>query len=1238
MMAIMMRMIKKILLMFGAMFAGLILLAAVCLMALPHAVSSKWFKHRLEAIMEDTIKHGVDFKDIGWSWRRGITVSGVTLRDHPDFSDEILAAVDHISLKIEWIRLIRGRLVFDVRIVAPRINIIRTADGRINIVDGFAKSDPKAQLAAKDDAATGDISFEKETLPAESKPVKQAEFPVKPFSLPVDIAGRFELIDFSLVLDDRRVGRHIAITNAGIRLDLPSVKTEAIRLALHVDLAVDHEPVPRSSILVAVHNLFDKAGILAVHDTVVDAEINLPGFKAVLAGDMKNAGIKGEVNADLHEIADLAYLFAPGLAEQMRPVGRIHLAANGSGMPDAPVAFDIRVSGDDLGFSGTVIDNRSLSSGAIRIHAVGAYDPREDDLVIDTGQIQLLNNTEMELSGKFEGLTSEEPLADVTLTSLDLHLDEVAGFLTDFIPDILVLPGSGGPSLLSIRQLVFSGGLKTGPARVFCEKLGLDLPHLILAPADGNNRMTLYGGRLTIADMQTALMTFFPVSAELTAAIRADAFDLTSNERIVSINNVDLDKLQIRGDNIQTAPDSPFAVAGTFALVESMKVDAVSLAPVIDIKQLRQFLQIIVSISADGRLKTSLDPIHLNIGGITIFPKNGKSLELSCSLNAAVPELSLSKIEPLTVDLSGFKADMAVDKDLTFTLRADALDTGRSMIRGRANLRADLTRLSEKFKGIIEPDIAAGGILDLELKIDGRLPDEKAMAGLKNLRLNGNLDFLNSVALTALLLDGRMDLDPDKENRLTLGTISGDPLLSYTFNGRTGDGKLFCRLRVGNIDGIPGMMPDPVLTADLIAKAEHRFLSAIDLDQHLNIDPVGIRQAAAISIDGVDRLFDSGGIGTPYAALSRVGATISAGIDVADLSRIKGNGIVDMPDMDLSGSISARTRLHLIPGNRITGDVAIDIDRVNLDLKDMVRITGADAGLEWSKTFRILILDPEHPDRMTDGILLSQRVLHPETPGELRLRASGNDIYRHLKQLKERSSPSSEISFNFVSMQKGSLPINMGPSRIVLDVVNGLPGISYFQFDLLGGTVNGSISLLQNQKDSYIRSSLNFSGVNTAAFFPELYSGSDDPRAEIRGMVYADIPITHQMPVLLENMAISIEFTKIGSRAIERLLYALDPNESNEAVMAQRRILRNGSPKWIRMDIRDGLLSIRGEVTVRNINIALPVIQRFNIARLPGIEKYAPAAAPLETIALLLGRLSAETLAVSSDGRTIFFK
>jgi hypothetical protein len=600
-----------------------------------------------------------------------------------------------------------------------------------------------------------------------------------------------------------------------------------------------------------------------------------------------------------------------------------------------------------------------------------------------------------------------------------------------------------------------------------------------------------------------------------------------------------------------------------------------------------------------------------------------------------VPEFRVKSLLPLAVDVSGFQAELALEDALAFDVQADIADSGRSLIRGRARLKTDLDPLVRKAGDFIGPDMAGAGIFEVSLDMDGRLPDEKTISSLAAFQLEDNLGFIRSLAVNAKLADGSIRIGPNGDSRITIGGISGDPLISYTLNGPAGDGILICRWQIEHIDGIPNICRSSGCPVRLSLDGAHHYLSALDLNQHLDINAAGVRQVLGISLDGLDRLWMSGRMNAPYAAFSRVGARVSAGLDLDDLARLE---VSSMPEMKLKGSLSVRTGLYLIPGSRISGDIRIDLDSADLNLNQHLTVTSSEAALDFGKAYRLVIRDPDDPRGTAEPDLLSRQVLEPEQPVTRLSGPTAHRVYRHMKQMKERTSPSSEISVESIAVHQGPFPVTVGPSRILLDMVDGLPSISYFQIDLLDGTLNGSVNLGQGTAGYRVESALNFSGINTAAFLPELYSGKNDPRAEIRGMVYADIPVTPHMPVLLENMAVSIEFTKIGSLAIERLLYALDPHESNEAIMAQRRILKNGSPKWIRLQIRDGFLSIQGEATVKTVSVPLPAIQRLNIARLPGIEKFVSYLEPMEAVAVMLDRLSAETLTVDPAGRMIMFK
>jgi hypothetical protein len=218
----------------------------------------------------------------------------------------------------------------------------------------------------------------------------------------------------------------------------------------------------------------------------------------------------------------------------------------------------------------------------------------------------------------------------------------------------------------------------------------------------------------------------------------------------------------------------------------------------------------------------------------------------------------------------------------------------------------------------------------------------------------------------------------------------------------------------------------------------------------------------------------------------------------------------------------------------------------------------------------------------------------------------------------------------------------------MLNLKNGLPQLDYFQIDLLGGTVNGSVALVQNppendqpineRSDFYVRTALNFSGINFSEIFPQAFSKETLKEADISGLLYTDFPLTDQLQEILENAELRIEFTRIGARALERILYALDPYETSEAMVAQRRLLKAGSPKQIRLDIKDGFLSLTGEVTIQGVTIALPAIRRLNLAQIPGMARFQDSLSGIGPALSILRIMSAEKMIINRQTNAVSFK
>ena len=128
------------------------------------------------------------------------------------------------------------------------------------------------------------------------------------------------------------------------------------------------------------------------------------------------------------------------------------------------------------------------------------------------------------------------------------------------------------------------------------------------------------------------------------------------------------------------------------------------------------------------------------------------------------------------------------------------------------------------------------------------------------------------------------------------------------------------------------------------------------------------------------------------------------------------------------------------------------------------------------------------------------------------------------------------------------------------------------------------------------------------------------------------MPISQDPDQALDNLDLILRLTHIGSRTLERFLYAMDPYESNEAISKQRNILGQGTPRWIYLEIRHGNLSIKGEVEVRGMSVQLPPIERFNITALPLHRKLQKHLYSLGPVVNALKTLSADTIIIQEGG------
>jgi hypothetical protein len=203
----------------------------------------------------------------------------------------------------------------------------------------------------------------------------------------------------------------------------------------------------------------------------------------------------------------------------------------------------------------------------------------------------------------------------------------------------------------------------------------------------------------------------------------------------------------------------------------------------------------------------------------------------------------------------------------------------------------------------------------------------------------------------------------------------------------------------------------------------------------------------------------------------------------------------------------------------------------------------------------------------------------------------------------------------------------------------GLPRLDFFQFDVLDGALIGSIDIRPVEEYFFSTFVVQFSGLNIEKLpaLPGSAKMKKTPeQSEVSGRMVISLPLQPRVQALLRSGEVQIDLYDIGSRTLDRLLYALDPYESNETIVQQRKLVRNGYPLWVKIRIKNGMFFLEGKVSVRGIEMDIPTLERFNLTGLPGMEKYEKYLESVELVTKALNILHANAIVANDKGEIIF--
>ena len=1187
---------------------------------LPKLVSTARFKHFLESRASSVINRRLQIEELKWQWSEEILIKNISIKDDPVFSSKPMLIARSARIKIFFGEILSGRLHFDFVIDGLEAGLIRSKSGQTNVGMLLAQSKP------------ADTAKE-EQVPLDLKNLA--------FSVPFDIQGRVHLDNIFVRVEDRMQNKQLALQNASVHIDIPSLYLEPAALQAHADIAIDGQKIPAAHLNISVKNLFNPEGRLQITKAYIDMEGAGAGAKFELNSNLNNLKMNSRIEVDLAEFAKIMAPFFPPQFSTAAIMGNLRLRFQGSGNSPEALAFNTSLEGKGIILSEGFLDDKTLGPINFNINNRGTLDAFKGRISIEQGALVLLEKSTAVWKGVVKDLYGTAPQADLKFGSIRFDIGELLDKSSGFIPEGIKL-GKDSAQNFSILEIVnagFAGPVPSGPNDVSISGLVLKIRDLHFAPKGSPGfLLSANGVRFAIEDLRSTLKDFLPTQMSLTASLSTDSIAV-KGEKNINVKKLSITNITVISNEIHRSKNPLIGLTASFKIHEALTVDEISIPSILTVNNVQQTLDAELEFPVGINARLAIKDLKIKLPSLLIENSRYGPFKTNARLNCSIDKIELLNTEPLDADIKGIKLNLSVDNVLVADFEADAENMAAALLKTKGNVFIDMAPLSEKLIARFYDKIKLTGRTKLNWDIAGRWPHKREIAKLASLKINfkNDLSFVDRINTSCRLKNVGVDLTVSENNRLKINSISTGSPLRYSFDNKTGKGKLDGKILIRGIDKVPfNLVSDKHLSADMLVSGEHDYLESATYSQVMELKPANINTTFDVSLNGMDRIFKHNLKMPLLLWLKYIGATARGTLNVSKETNL--TGIVD--GLDFDGRVQTGLELTLVPDENIKLKAWALSPAMNVKLGKLFSVKSLKTNLNLKKDYRITIAE-EIKAEQSKIEPLSVRVLRVESEpvagSSSAFAAEDTAVTKFTGALQNRFSAQPAIAFKSAYMGLGPLPLSMGHSVIDFDLNKGLPNSDHFRVELLGGTVIGSVAVLQKNDLFFLQLRLAFSGLNTDKIYPPA-GAKDNDDSELSGQLWALIPLSSQMSTLLQEFQMDLNLSRIGTRSLERLLYALDPSESNEAIVSQRQLLRLGSPRWINVYIKDGSLSLDGEVDARGVPVAIPSLRRLNIANVAGLDNYAEYLASLDPLVEVLKVCAANGIKISKDGKHLQFQ
>lgn len=203
-------------------------------------------------------------------------------------------------------------------------------------------------------------------------------------------------------------------------------------------------------------------------------------------------------------------------------------------------------------------------------------------------------------------------------------------------------------------------------------------------------------------------------------------------------------------------------------------------------------------------------------------------------------------------------------------------------------------------------------------------------------------------------------------------------------------------------------------------------------------------------------------------------------------------------------------------------------------------------------------------------------------------------------------------------------------------------GVDYFKTELLGGGLTGSMRIRSEKEGYTLRMTEVFAGINLGRLLNQDL-GLSEEESGIDGDVSLEITLAQAEPgeeIDITKIDLSVNLSRIGAKALDRLLLFLDPNGSAPSVTNARMALIYAKPSRVNISARHGALSVTIDLKYSPLlggqAVTMPVINRFPIQSLVNFESMRPYLSKLAAVSDAMRLVAATRIEIRRDGAISF--